>query len=197
MKTEGVLSGTARRLLMFVVALGIGIAAFFLLRSDDADEPGTGTQTARTSTALLTSSGFLPALTAVEERSKGKPLLKVQVTEQRAEFHLKQAEGATGFAYDSGGDVQPIQVQVVGSGSLAGHEFPFSKLDPVAIDRMAVEARRLSDASDFRITVLTFERSPVDNALTWTIVGETKARTGLVYQANPDGSNVRAPGGRR
>ena len=40
---------------------------------------------------------------------------------------------------------------------------------------------------------MTLEKSPVDGQLKWTINAEGGGRTGLVYNADPDGSNVTSP----
>jgi hypothetical protein len=43
------------------------------------------------------------------------------------------------------------------------------------------------------VTVMTLERSAIDGNLGWTINAEGGGRTGLVYNADPDGSNVTSP----
>jgi hypothetical protein len=43
------------------------------------------------------------------------------------------------------------------------------------------------------VTVMTLALSPVDGQLKWTINAEGGGRTGLVYNAEPDGSNVTSP----
>ena len=40
---------------------------------------------------------------------------------------------------------------------------------------------------------MTLEKSAVDGQLKWTINAEGGGRTGLVYNAEPDGSNVTSP----
>src|SRR5262249_52544195 len=109
-----------------------------------------------------------------------------------ADFKLRNGEQATGFVY-TGGDLHNEQVQVIGPGSLNGQDFPFSEIDPAAIDKISQGVKQQARGSDLKITVMTLEKSAVDGQLKWTINAEGGGRTGLVYNAEPDGSNVTSP----
>src|SRR5262245_9089141 len=50
-----------------------------------------------------------------------------------------------------------------------------------------------SDFRDLEVTVMTLEKSAVDGRLRWAINAEGGGRSGLVYNAQPDGSNVTSP----
>src|SRR5262249_57170659 len=118
--------------------------------------------------------------------------LQLQITEGGADFKRRNGEQATGFVY-TGGDLHPEQVQVVGPGSLEGQDFPFSEVDPAAIDEIVSGVQSQSGLSDLKVTVMTLEKNAVDGKLEWTINAEGGGRTGLVYKAEPDGSNVTNP----
>jgi hypothetical protein len=143
---------------------------------------------------LFTTAGFQKAYDAVKAKAGGKPALQVQITQGGADFKLRDGESATGFVY-TGGDLHDEQVQVIGPGSLNGQDFPFSEIDPDAIDKIVAGVKSVSGISGIKVTVMTLEKSAVDGKLKWTINAEGGGRTGLVYNADPDGSNVSSPTG--
>jgi hypothetical protein len=141
---------------------------------------------------LFTTAGFQKAYDAVKAKAAGKPALQVQITQGGADFKLRDGERATGFVY-TGGDLHEEQVQVIGPGSLNGQDFPFTEIDPAAIDKIVLGVKSVSGISGIKVTVMTLEKSAVDGKLKWTINAEGGGRTGLVYNADPDGSNVTSP----
>jgi hypothetical protein len=142
---------------------------------------------------LFTSAGFQKAYDAVkDEAGENAQVLQVQVTLGGADFKLRNGEQATGFIY-TGGDLHDEKVDVIGPGSLEGQDYPFSEVDPGAIDRIVSGVNSESGVSDVKVTVMTLEKSAVDGKLKWTINAEGGGRTGLVYNAEPDGSNVTSP----
>jgi hypothetical protein len=140
---------------------------------------------------LFTTAGFQKAYDAVKAKAGDKPALQVQITQGGADFKLRDGERATGFVY-TGGDLHDEQVQVIGPGSLEGQDFPLSEIDPASIDKI-VSGVKSEGGSGLKVTVLTLEKSAVDGKLKWTINAEGGGRTGLVYNADPDGSNVTSP----
>jgi hypothetical protein len=141
---------------------------------------------------LFTTAGFQKAYDAVKGKAEGKPALQVQITQGGADFKLRDGERATGFVY-TGGDLHDEQVEVVGPGSLEGQDFPLSEIDPAAVDKIVSGVKSEGGASDLKVTVITLEKSAIDGRLKWTINAEGGGRTGLVYNADPDGSNVTSP----
>jgi hypothetical protein len=93
----------------------------------------------------------------------------------------------------TGGDLHDETVDVVGPGSLDGQDFPFSEIDPAAIDKIVSGVKENAGVNDLKVTVMTLEKSNIDGQLKWTINAEGGGRTGLVYNAEPDGSNVTSP----
>jgi hypothetical protein len=142
---------------------------------------------------LFTSAGFQQAYNAVKDKAgENAQALQVQITEGGADFKLRNGEQATGFVY-TGGDLHDEKVDVIGPGSLNGQDYPFSEIDPAAIDKIVSGVKEQAGVSDLKVTVMTLEKSPVDGQLKWTINAEGGGRTGLVYNADPDGSNVTSP----
>jgi hypothetical protein len=142
---------------------------------------------------LFTTAGFAKAYDAVTDKAgENAQALQVQITQGGADFKLRSGEQATGFVY-TGGDLHDEQVDVIGPGSLEGQDFPFTEIDPAAIDKIVSGVKSQADVSDLKVTVMTLEKSAVDGQLKWTINAEGGGRTGLVYNAEPDGSNVTNP----
>jgi hypothetical protein len=142
---------------------------------------------------LFTSAGFQKAYDAVKGKAgDNAQALEVQITEGGASFKLRNGEQATGFIY-SGGDLHDVKVDVIGPGSLDGLDFPLSEIDPAAINKIVSGVKEKSGVNDLNITVMTLAKSPVDGLLKWVINAEGGGRTGLVYNAEPDGSNVASP----
>lgn len=172
-------------------ALACGLATVALTGLAACGGSGGGTST-NGNDDLFTTAGFQKAYDAVKEKAGDKPALQVQITQGGADFKLRDGEQATGFVY-TGGSLHDEQVDVVGPGSLNGQDFPFSEIDPAAIDKIVSGVKSQSGISDIKVTVMTLEKSPVDGQLKWTINAEGGGRTGLVYNADPDGSNVTSP----
>jgi hypothetical protein len=169
--------------------LGIGCALSALALAACGSSGGTSTTG---NDDLFTSAGFKKAYDAVQNKAGGKPALQIQITRGGADFKLRDGEQATGFVY-TGGTLHDEQVQLIGPGSLNGQDFPFSDSYVTAIDKINQGVKAKADIPDLKITVMTLEKSAVDGQLKWTINAEGGGRTGLVYNAEPDGSNVTSP----
>src|SRR3954454_9164873 len=107
---------------------------------------------------LFTTAGFQKAFDAVTDKAgENAQALQVQITEGGADFKLRSGEQATGFVY-TGGDLHDEQVELVGSGSLDGQDYPFSEIDPAAIDRIVSGVKEEAGVSDAKVTVMTLEK---------------------------------------
>lgn len=179
-----------RRPLAIATALTATMALVACGSDSSSDAPST-----EGNDDLFTSAGFQEAVDAVAgEDGDDAPVLRTQITSGGAEFQLRDGEAATGFIY-TGGELQPIDVQIIGSGSLEGQDFPLSDVDPAAIDKIQTGVQEESGIDDIKITVMTLEKQITDGELRWVINAEGGGRTGLVFNADPDGSNVTSPTG--
>lgn len=138
--------------------------------------------------------GFATALTALRnEVGSGVELTRVTVNEFQTEFHVRRGERADGYAFSfESGELEPVDVQVVGTGSLAGSAFPLRSVRAGAVDRMVTAARRKSGAGDFVVSTLVLDKLLGD--LHWTINAEGGGRF-LTYRAGPDGRGLEDVGG--
>lgn len=170
------------------------LAATAVLAACGGDGDGGGPST-EGNEELFTTAGFTEAVDAVsEEAGDDAPILQIQITRAGADFKLRDDDGARGFIY-TGGDLLDEQVDVVGPGTLEGQDFPLTEVDPAAIDVIASGVRQQSGVPDVKVTVMTMEKSAVDGELKWVVNAEGGGRAGLVYNADPDGSNLTSPTG--
>jgi hypothetical protein len=168
------------------------LAALLALPAAGCGDDGGGVSTSGNE-ELFTTSGFQKAFGAVQdEAGENAQALQVQITSGGATFKLRSGEQATGFVY-TGGELHDVDVEVIGPGSLEGQDFPFSEIDPGSIDEIVDGVQSESGVADVKVTVMTLEKNAVDGTLKWTINAEGGGRSGLVYNAEPDGSNVTSP----
>jgi len=122
-------------------------------------------------------------------------LLEVQITTAGTDYKVRAGEQANGFHFDPGSsDAQDVKVDVVGAGSLANSAFPISQVIPAAIDKMVAGAPQAAGTDDFNVTVMTLGKS-FSPDVQWTVNGDAAGRTGLVLNAQPDGSGLTSPTG--
>jgi hypothetical protein len=174
--------------------LGI-VAASLALAACGGDDGDDGVSTDGND-EVLTSSGFQEAIDAVaEEEGDDAPIFDIQLTGGGgAEFTIVDGEQLAGQVY-TGGELESREVDVIGPGTLEGTDFPLSEVDSAAIDRIIEGVRSESGIDDVEITVMKLSKQNPgsDGELQWQINAEGDGRTGLVYTAEPDGSNVSSP----
>jgi hypothetical protein len=176
------------------VTIALALVASFVFAACGDDGGGGGAST-EGNEELFTSAGFENALDAVKgESGDDAPILQIQITQGGADFKIRDGEQATGFIY-TGGELHDEEVDVIGPGSLEGQDFPLTEVDAAAIDRIVSGVKEQAGVPDIRVTVMTLEKSPVDGELNWVVNAEGGGRAGLVYNANPDGSNISSPTG--
>jgi len=174
------------------LTLVLATAGALALGACGGDDDSGGTSTAGNDD-LFTSAGFSEALDAVKgEEGDDAPMFDIQITTGGAEFTIVDGEKLTGQVY-SGGELHSQEVDVIGPGSLEGTDFPLSEVDPAAIDKIVDGVRTESGIDDVEVTVLKLTKQNPDGTLMWVINAEGGGRTGLVYNADPDGSNVTSP----
>jgi hypothetical protein len=118
------------------------------------------------------------------ELGRDAELLGVTVSAQGGNVKYRTGDSAAGYQWGRGHEgLEPVQVTLVGSGSLAENVFPIAKLDPAA-------AARLSAAADFDVQTMTLDIDPAGGAVRWTVTGERDGRARAVT-ARSDGSHLK------
>jgi hypothetical protein len=184
------------RLLSLLFSGGIAAILYFAVikdKVDDANKSSSGgdpTQAGHES--LFKQANFTKALTALRSRESGDaPMLEIQVLPGQAEFKVKKGEKATGYRYTAAsGDMQKVRVEIVGTGSLEGSQYSLRRVAPDVTERLDKAVR---EHKGLHATTMTLKRGPVGTKLIWTVNAEGNGRTGLVFDANPDGSGLAEP----
>jgi hypothetical protein len=143
--------------------------------------------------SLFRRENFARAQRALRGRVGAKALLlKVTVQPHAVEWHLRKGERATGFQwFAKRAELEPIQVNVVGTGSLDDEDFRLGRVLPSVVSKL--DARVHDEDSEYQTTSLVIERVPPDAYLRWQITAEAEGRSGLVWNANPDGRGFADP----
>ena len=138
---------------------------------------------------VLTSEGFERALDAVsEEAGEDARALRIELGTTGAQFQLVEDGEGRGFFY-TGEQLEPVELQIVGSPSLESSLFALSDADPGAVDSIVEGIREETGDDGARVTSLTLQMH-VDGELGWTANAESEGRSGLVFEAEADGSGV-------
>jgi hypothetical protein len=145
------------------------------------------------SQSLYRAENFGAALAALEEHAGKSPeLLEVGVLPFMAEFQIKDGQTAKGYRYYAkNGEMGEFKVKIVGPGSIDGSQFPYSAISADVTEKLAASAA--GQGADLKVTNMTIRRQIVDGQLAWSINAESDTRTGIVFQAKPDGSGLTNP----
>lgn len=142
------------------------------------------------SQSLYRAENFGAALAALEGRAGKNPeLLEVNVMPWMADFQIKDGQKAKGYRYYAkNGDMGEFKVKIVGGGSIEGSQFPYETIDAGVTEKLAAAAAE--QGHDLKVTNMTIRREILDGHLAWSVNAESDERTGLVFQADPDGSGL-------
>ena len=142
------------------------------------------------SQSLYRAENFGAALAALEDHAGKNPeLLEVGVTPSMATFQIKDGEKARGYRYYAkNGEIGEFKVKIVGGGSIEGSQFPYKTIGAGVTEKLAASAAGQGD--DLKVTNMTIRREIIDGHLAWSVNAESDERTGLVFQADPDGSGL-------
>jgi hypothetical protein len=190
MPAKGKLQRPLFLLLALAAALSLAACGGSDSDSGDSSTEGGGDQ--------FTTAAFKETLDQVKaDVGEDAELLDVQITSAGTDYKIRSGDQATGLHFDPGSsDAQDVDVELIGSGAIEDNVFPISDVDPAAIDKMVEGAPAAIGVDDFEVTVMTLGLSFSGNGdVNWTINGDGSGRTALVLQADPDGSNLTAPGG--
>lgn len=193
------------RLLMAIVGIAVVAVPVFVVKgmvSDTVDEATTaaGFQNVPADPtdisgdeSLYRQESFAKALDEVRERAgSGAELLKVGVLPYMAEFQVAVDGKPKGYRYYAkNGETGEYKVKIVGNGSIAGAEFAFDTVDAGITTKLASAVVERDGA--LSVTNMNLERDLTDGKLAWSVNAESDERTGIVFQARPDGSGLADP----
>ena len=196
---------TARRLIIAVIGLALFAVPALLIKGlvgDKIDDANTaaGFQNIpanavdiEDSQSLYRMENFRAALSALEEHAGDNPeLLKVGVQPYMAEFQIKDGQRAKGYRYYAkNGEMGEFKVKIIGPGSIEGSQFAYETISGGVTEKLAAQVAERDGA--LRVTNMTIERGIIEGDLAWSVNTESDERTGIVFQADPDGSGLADP----
>jgi hypothetical protein len=143
--------------------------------------------------SLYRADRFAEAVAGLKDRAGGNAeLLKVMVLPYMAEFQVKDGERAKGYRYYAkNGEMGEFKVKIIGSGSIEGEQFPMSTLSEGITARIEAAVQERDRSLD--VTNMNLERGLTNGRLAWSINAESEDRTGIVFNARPDGSGLADP----
>lgn len=186
------------RLISIAISAGILIAVYLgpiknaTKESKDADKQATElTRAPNASEDLYRAANFRRALRKLRQKEGANaPMLEIQVRRADAEFQIRNGERAHGYRYDAKAKkLTPERVQIVGGGSIANSDFSLTQVPGGITRKLATKVRARGDHA----TNMSLSRTLTQGRLAWTINADGGGRTGLVFQANPNGSGFHVP----
>jgi hypothetical protein len=202
-----------RELRIVLVALAVlAVPAFLLYKGYDSspDKTGSGASDSPGSVRAATPADSDPtkiepeqslyrrenmaaAIRALRRKAGSRALLlKVTVLPYAVEWHLRKGERATGYQwFAKRKQLEPIQVNVIGTGSLDDEDFTLRRVSADVVAKL--DARVRDEDAQYSTTNLVLERVPPDAYLRWSINAEAEGRSGLVWNADPDGRGFADP----
>lgn len=140
-----------------------------------------------------TGKGFATILRSLEEKvGPEAPLVRVAVTLGGVDFHIRNGERAIGYTYSSlTGELQTVRVRVTGAGSLRDEDFPLSDISPRAIARITRGLEKATGDRGAELVSAVYDPILVFDERRWVITADADGRTGLVFEAEPDGGKVK------
>jgi hypothetical protein len=121
-------------------------------------------------------------------------VLELRLEPKQAKFQVRDGGGAKGYTYSSGGDLSDFGVKLVGPGRIEDNVFPIAQLNAGTPERIVAGVHaKAPQYSLADVQFMTLDIDPVSGKPVWDVNIGTPG-SGNLYQADLNGSNVRAPG---
>jgi SH3-like domain-containing protein len=145
--------------------------------------------------SLIRGDNLEKAIASVKSKT-GAPVevLELRLEPKEAKFQVRDGDGARGWAYTSGGELDHFKVKLVGPGRIEDNVFPIDRLDAGAPGRVVAGVHAKAPRYELKdVQFMTLDIDPASGKFNWSVnVGEPGS--GNLYEADLDGSDVRAPG---
>jgi hypothetical protein len=143
--------------------------------------------------SLIRSANLEKALAAVKAKG-GDQVLELRLEPGEARFQVREGDGAKGWAYTKGGDLNDFRIKLIGPGRIEDNVFPIAQLDAGTPERIVQGIHAKAPRYDLKdVQFMTLDIEPVSGKFVWAVNIGTPG-SGNLYQADLDGSNVRSPG---
>jgi hypothetical protein len=175
------------RLIAVLILAGGGVAAKIAL-SHSGNSSSSSPTNVSADQSLYKPANLEKAISAVEGKVGAQGgLLELQVLPGQADFTLRNGEKAFGYRWTvSDQSLAPLQINVVGSGSLKGQDFPLSQASPAAMEKIVAAIAK----QGMTPTTMTLRRQVSDGLVGWAVTADGSGRTGVAYTADVAGNHV-------
>ncbi len=128
------------RAVAVVVIVAAGVTAKIVLSHSGSASSSNPTNVSADQ-SLYRPANLQRAISAVEAKVGSRAgLLELSVLPGQADFTLRHGEKAFGYRWDASAlSLAPLSINVVGSGSLNGQDFPLSQAQPTAMGKIAAD----------------------------------------------------------
>jgi hypothetical protein len=182
-----------------VVVIGFGISKA-VNNVGDAEKgleqaSGDSSSGAAGGDSLIKADNLGRAIAAVKGKTGARgEVLELRLEPKEAKFQVREGDGAKGWAYKSGGDLDDFGVKLIGPGRIEDNVFPIGRLQAGAPERIVAGIHAKAPRYELKdVQFMTLDVDPVSGKFNWSVnIGDPGS--GRLYQADLDGSNVRAPG---
>jgi hypothetical protein len=182
-------------LVVVVIGFGISKAVHNVGDAKKGIEQASGNSSsgAAGGDSLIKADNLGKAIAAVKSKAGGQ-VLELRLEPNEAKFQVRDGDGAKGWAYTSGGDLDDFKVKLIGPGRIEDNVFPIDRLQAGAPERIVAGIHAKAPQYELEdVQFMTLDIDPVSGKFNWSVnIGEPGS--GNLYQADLDGSHVRAPG---
>jgi hypothetical protein len=180
----------SRLIVRFVAVLilaGGGVAAKIALSHSGSSSSSNPTNVSADQ-SLYKPANLLKAIAAVQAKVGGHAgLLELSLLPGQADFTLRNGEKAFGYRWTATDQsLAPLQINVIGSGSLQGQDFPLSQAQPDAMGKIVAALAK----QGMTPSTMTLRRGVSDGVVAWSLSADGNGRTSVAYTADVAGNHV-------
>ncbi|HEY6399173.1 MAG TPA: hypothetical protein VIX82_17145 [Solirubrobacteraceae bacterium] len=176
------------RFVAVLILAGGGVAAKIVLSHSGSGSTSSNPTNVSADQSLYRPANLQKAISAVKGKvGSHAQLLELSLLPGQADFTLRNGEKAFGYRWSATDQsLAPLSINVIGSGSLQGQDFPFSQAQPDAMGKIvsALAKQGMTPAT------MTLRRQVSDGVLGWAVSADGGGRTSVAYTANVGGSHV-------
>ena len=165
-------------------------------RRTESSRPAAGASSgAGDGDSLIKAANFGAAIDAVTGKTgTNGECSSLRLEPKEAKFQVRDGDGAKGWTYKSGGDLDDFKVKLIGPGQIEDNVFPIEQLQPNVPERIVAGIQARNSRYELAdVQFMTLDIEPVSGKFVWNVnIGDPGS--GNLYQADLDGTNVRSPG---
>ncbi len=176
------------RLVAALILVGGVVAAKIVLSHSSSGSSSSNPTSVSADQSLYRPANLQKAISAVEGKvGSSAGLLELSLLPGQADFTLRNGEKAIGYRWDASSlSLAPLSINVIGSGSLKGQDFPLSQAQPDAMGKIVAALAQ----QGMTPSTMTLRRGVSDGIVGWSVSADGGGRTSVAYTADVGGSHV-------